>query len=144
MFWEGWFFGPKLFRSFLSKERITAQKYFKKKMGNFGQCALRHQSKWFQNIAILGLAFLVIEGFDRFETVASLDAYQITNYQFYKNSSFFVAWSPKNLRNRFLNQEFYGQLPEKAWSNGLFDFFKIVPFGAPGFSKDSKVEESVY
>ena len=35
---EGWPFGPRLFRLFLSKERIMAQKYFRE-MGNFGQHA---------------------------------------------------------------------------------------------------------
>ena len=32
---------------------------------------------------------------------------------------------------KFLNQEFYGQLPEQGWSKGSFNFSKIVPFGAP-------------
>ena len=69
----------------------------------------------------------------------------IPNYQLsvsFKTHHFF-AWFPKNSRE-FANQESYDQLLEKVWSNGLFDFFKIVPFGAPRFSKDSKVEESVY
>ena len=56
-FWKGSLFGPKLFRSFLSKERIMAQKYFRE-MGNFGQRVSRHQSRWFQNIAILGFCLV--------------------------------------------------------------------------------------
>ena len=68
---------------------------------------------------------------------------KLQTISFFQNSSFFVAWFPKNSRKKFLNQEFHGQLPEKAWSNGLFDFFEIVPLGAPRFSKDSKVEESI-
>ena len=45
----------------------------------------------------------------------------------YKNSFFLFAWFSKNLRE-FANQKSYGQLPEKAWSNGLFDFFqKLCP-----------------
>ena len=53
---------------------------------------------------------------------------------FSKNSSFFVAWFSKNSRNKFLNQEFYGQLLEQAWSNGLFDPFKNrAPRGTKAF-----------
>ena len=46
---------------------------------------------------------------------------------FFQHSSFFIAWFLKNSRNKFLNQEFHGQLPEQAWSNGLFDFSKSCP-----------------
>ena len=140
---EGWSFGPKLFISFLSKERIMAQKCFRK-MGNFGQHAPRHQSKMISRYHGLGILFCSWKRFGRFETVSK--SWCVPNYQisvFFKNSSFFVVWFPKN-SNEFANQESYGQLPEKAWSNGLFDFFKIVPLGAPRFSKDFKVEESVY
>ena len=85
------------------------------------------------------LRFWSSMGFDRLEAVASLDAYQITNYQFLsKTHLFFVAWFLKNSRNKFLNQEFYGQLPEKAWSKGLFDFSKSYPTGHQGFQKISK------
>ena len=69
------------------------------------------------------------KGFGRLEAVASLDAYQITNYQFFSKLIIFVAWFPKNSRKRFLNQEFHGQLPEKVWSKGLFDFSKSCPLG---------------
>ena len=63
----------------------------------------------------------------------------------YKNSLFFVAWFPKNSRNKFINQEFYGQLPEQVRSNGLFEIFsKIVPLRAPRlfYSNGSKVKMS--
>ena len=56
LFWKGFAFDPKLFRSFLSKERIMAQKYFRE-MGNFVQRASRYQSGWFQSIKILGFCF---------------------------------------------------------------------------------------
>ena len=59
LFWKGWFLVQRLFMSFLSKERIMARKY-SWKIGNFGQRALRHQSKWFRSITILGLVFMVI------------------------------------------------------------------------------------
>ena len=138
-------FGPKLFASFLSKKRIMAQKYFSE-MGNFGQRAPSRQSRWSLRISwSWGLVFLVLEKVRQVWSCSK--SWCVPNYPLsvsFKNSSFFVAWFPKNSRNKFLNQEFYGQLPEKAWSNGLFDFFKIVPLEAPGFSKDFKVEESVY
>ena len=79
---EGWPFGPKLFISFLSKERIVAQKC-SRKIGNFGQHAPRHQSKMISKHRGLGTCdFGHRGGFDRLEVVASLEAYEITNYQF--------------------------------------------------------------
>ena len=109
-------------------------------MGNFGQRAPRHQSRWFQNIAILGFCvFGHREGFGKLEAIASLDANQITNCQFFsKTYPFFVAWFSKNSINKFLNQEFYGQLPKKAWSKCLFDFPKSCPLGHQDFQKISK------
>ena len=58
-----------------------AQKYFGE-MGNFGQHAPRHQSKMISRYHGLGTLFCSLKRFGRFETVASLDAYQITKYQF--------------------------------------------------------------
>ena len=108
---KGWPFGPKLFISFLSKERIVAQKYFKE-IGNFGQRAPRYQSKMISKHRGLGTCiFGHRRGFDRLKAVASLDAYQINNYQFLSKTYHFFLF-PKNSRNKFLNQEFYGQLPE--------------------------------
>ena len=109
------------------------------------QCAMRHQLRWLQSVVILGLVFLVIK--EVWQVWSCSKSWCIPNYQIsisFKNSSFFVAWFSKNSRNKFLNQEFYGQLLENAWLKCLFDFFKIVPLGAPRFSKDSKVEESIY
>ena len=48
------------------------------------------------------LYFWSLKGFDRFKAVASLDAYQIINYQFpSKIHHFFVAWFLKNSRKSF-------------------------------------------
>ena len=48
------------------------------------------------------LYFWPLKGFGRFKAVASLDAYQITNYQFpSKTHHFFVAWFLKNSRRSF-------------------------------------------
>ena len=60
---------------------------------------------------------------------------------FFKNSSFFVTGFPKNSRNKFLNQEFYGQLLEQAWSKCLFNFSKSCPSGHQGFQKIPKWKE---
>ena len=65
-----------------SVKRKMGLKSIPEKWAIFGQCVLRHQSRWFQSITILGFCFAHWKGFDRLEAVASLDAYQITNYQF--------------------------------------------------------------
>ena len=76
------------------------------------------------------------KGFGGLEAVVSLDTYQITKHQFFfKNSSFFVTWFMKNSRNKFLNQGFYGQLPEQAWSKCLFNFSKSCPRGTKVFKR---------
>ena len=129
--------------SFLSKERIMAQKY-SWKMGNFGQRALRHQLSWFQSVTILRLLFLVIEKV--WQVWSCSKSWCIPNYQLsvsFKTHHFFCPIS-EEFENKFLNQEFYGQLPEQAWSNGLFDFSKSCPSGCQVFSNDSKEKESIY
>ena len=141
-FLKGLTFGPKLFRSFLSKERIMAQKCFWK-MGNFGQHAPRHQSKMISRYHGLGTLFCSLKRFGRFKTVASHDAYQITKYQFFQNSSFFVAWFSKNSR-RVSESRILRPIAWVSVIKRFIRFFKIVPLGTPRFSKDSKVEESVY
>ena len=89
---EGLAFGSRLLVSFLSRGKIWL-KSIPEKWAIFGQCALRHQSRWFQSVTILEPIFGYWKRFGRFEAVASLDAYQITNYQFpLKTHHFFVAW----------------------------------------------------
>ena len=66
---EGWPFGPRLFMSFLSKERIMAQKYFGE-MDNFGQHVPRHQSKRISRYHDLEILFCLWERFGRFEAVS--------------------------------------------------------------------------
>ena len=137
-------FCSKLFISFLSKERIMAQKY-SRKIGNFWSTCPKASIKVISEYHNLrDLCVWSLKGF--WQAWSCSKSWCIPNYQLsdsFKNSSFFVSWFSKNSRE-FANQKSYGQLPEKAWSNGLFDFFKIVPLGAPRFSKDFKVEESVY
>ena len=77
----------------------------------------------------LGILFYSWKRFDRFETASK--SWCIPNYQMsvFQKLVIFIAWFLKNSRKRFLNQEFHGQLPEKAWSHGLFDFPKSCPLG---------------
>ena len=122
-------FGSRLLVSFLSREKIWLKSIFEK-WAIFGQCALRHQSRWFQTVMILELVFWSLKRFGRFEAVASLDAYQITNYQFPSKTHHFYCLIFAEFE-KFLKQEFYGRLPEQAWSKDSFDLSKIMPLGAP-------------
>ena len=45
----------------ISVQRKIWLKNIPEKWAIFGQCARRHQSRWFQSVMILGLVFLVIE-----------------------------------------------------------------------------------
>ena len=77
-----WLFGPKLFISFLSKERIMTQKCYRE-MGNFwSTCPKASIEDDFKTSRFWDWRFWSSMGFDRLEAVASLDAYQITNCQF--------------------------------------------------------------
>ena len=53
-------FGLRLLVSFLSRKKIWLES-IPEKWAISGQYALRHQLRWFQNVTILGLLFLVIE-----------------------------------------------------------------------------------
>ena len=57
LFWLLAFWSKGVYTNTVNKKRIMAQKYFRE-MGNFGQRAPRHQSRWFQNIAILGFCLV--------------------------------------------------------------------------------------
>ena len=76
---KGWPFGPKLFISFLSKERVMAQKCFWG-MGNFWSTCLKALVRMISVYHDLGILFCSLKIFGRFETVASLDAYQIISF----------------------------------------------------------------
>ena len=78
-----------------------------------------------------GLCFWSLKEFGRFKAITSLDVYQITKCQFFQKLIIFCCLIFEEFVKKFLNQEFYGQLPEQAWSKGLFDFSKIMPLGAP-------------
>ena len=85
-----WLFDPKLFIPLLSTKRVMAQKCFRE-MGNFRSMCLEASIKVISEYHDLGILFCSLKRFGRFENVASLDAYQITKYQFFKNSSFFIG-----------------------------------------------------
>ena len=92
------FFGPKLFRSFLSKERIMAQKYFRE-MGAFWLTCPKASIWVISKYRDLGiLRFWSLMGFDRLEPVASLDAYQITNYPLLSKTHHFLLLDFRRIR----------------------------------------------
>ena len=114
---KGWSFGPKLFISFLSKERIMAQKC-SREMGNFlSTCPKAPIKAILEYHDLRVLCFWSLKGFSQAWSCSK--SWCIPNYQLsvsFKNLSFFVAWFSKNSRNNFLNQKFCGHMPEQAWS----------------------------
>ena len=87
---KGWSFGPKLFISFLSKEKIMTQKR-SREMGNFWLTCPKASIRVISEYHDLGdLCFWSWRDFGKLEAVASLDAYQITNYQFLSKTHHFL------------------------------------------------------
>ena len=70
--------------------------------------------------------FCSLKRFGRFETVASLDTYQITNYQFYKNSSFLLP-DFRRIRERVSKSGILGPIAWVGVIKRFIQFFKIVP-----------------
>ena len=60
LFWLLAFWSKGVYTNTVNKKRIMAQKYFRE-MGNFGQRALRHQSRWFWKYHDFRDLFLLIE-----------------------------------------------------------------------------------
>ena len=106
-----WLFGPKLFIPLLSKKRVMAQKCFRK-MGNSRSMCPKTLINVISGYHDLGILFCLLKRFGKFETVASLDAYQITKYQFFQKLVLFCCLISKEFEKEFLNQEFWSQLPE--------------------------------
>ena len=104
-FWKGWLLVRGCLYHFFPED--MAQKY-SRKMGNFWSTCPRHQLKMILKYHGLGTFFLVIERvLTGLKLLASLDAYQITKYQFFqKLVIFFVAWFSKNSRKSFWNRNF--------------------------------------
>ena len=79
---EGLAIGSRLLVSFLSKGKIWLKSILEK-WTIFGQTCLKTSIRVFSKYHDLrDLCFWSLKMFGRFEAVASLDAYQITNYQF--------------------------------------------------------------
>ena len=92
-----WLFGPKLFIPLLSTKRVMAQKYFRG-MGNFRSMCLKALVRMISVYHDLGILFCSLKMFGRFETVASLDAYQIINYQFLSKTHHFLLPDFRRIR----------------------------------------------
>ena len=126
---KGWSFGPKLFISFLSKERIMARKCYREMDNFWSTCPKVSIKDDFKVSRSWDLHFWSSKGF--WQAWSCSKSWCIPNYQLsvsFKNSSFLLP-DFEEFEKKFLNREFYGQLPEQAWSNGLFDFSKSCPLG---------------
>ena len=88
--------------------------------------------RWFQSIAVLGLAFLVIEGF--WYAWSYSKSWCIPNYQLsvsFKNLSFFVAWSSKNSKKKsFQVRDFMASCLNRQ-DQKIYLIFKSVPLSMP-------------
>ena len=112
----------------------------------FGQHASRHQSKMISKYHGLGTCVFGHRGV--LTGLKLSKSWCIPNYQlsvFFKNSSFLLP-NFGEFEKKFLNREFYGQMPEQEWSNGLFDFSKLCLLRHHVFfySNDSIVKKNVY
>ena len=131
---------------FVEQERVMAWRV-PEKWAIFGQRALRHQSRWFQSITILGLVFLVIERV--WQAWSYNKSWRIPNYQIskpYKNLSFFIAWFSKNSRKRVSKS---GVLRPIAWAGVIkrfIWFFKNYAIRGTkvSYSNGFKMKGSVY
>ena len=87
---KGLAFGSRLLVSFLSKGKNMAQKYSQGTSNFWSTCpkALITVISEYHNFR--DLCFWSSEGFGKLEAVASLDAYQITNYQFLSKTHHFM------------------------------------------------------
>ena len=90
------------FIPFLSARKDYGSKMFSKNGQFWSACpktTIKDDSEilWFWELCFWSLKIIC-----RFGAVASFDAYQITNYQFFsKTHHFFVAWLSKNSRRSF-------------------------------------------
>ena len=114
-----------------------AQKCFRK-MGNFGQHAPRHQSKMISRYHGLGTLFCSLKRFGRFETVASLDAYQITKYQFFSKLIIFCCLIFEEFEKSFWIRNFKANCLSRRDQKVYSIFSKSCLSGHQGFQKISK------
>ena len=100
------------------------------KNGQFWSTCPRHQSRWFQNITILGLVFLVFAKV--WQVWSCSKSWCIPNYQLsvsFKNSSFFVAWFSKNLRESFHVRDSMASCLSRHDQKVYSIFQKLCPLG---------------
>ena len=138
---EGWPLVRGWSYHFCPKGKIGLKSIFWE-MGNFWSMCLEASIKVIFEYHDLGILFCSLKRFGRFKAVASLDAYQITNYQFLQKFIFSFAWFSKNLRE-FANQESYGQCLRRCDQMVYWIFSKSCLSVHQGFQKIPKWE-SVY
>ena len=139
-----WLFGPKLFIPLLSTKMVMAQKCFRE-MGNFRSMCPKTLIKVISRYHDLGILFCSLKRFGRFETEASLDAYQITKYQFFQKLVIFLLPDFRRIRERVSELGILGPIAWVGVIKTFIRFFKIVPLEVPHFySNDFTMKWSVY
>ena len=93
----------------------------------------RYSSRWFQGITILGFCFARGKGLAGLKLLASLDAYQITNYQFLQKFIFSFAWFLKNSRNDFWIRNFKANCLSRRDQKVSLIFQNRAPWGTMFF-----------
>ena len=86
-------------------KKVMAQKCFGR-MGNFRSTCLKALVRMISVYHNLGILFCSLKMFGRFKTVASLDAYQIINYQFLSKTHHFCCLIFEEFEKWFLDQKF--------------------------------------
>ena len=117
-------------------QRKNMARKYSREMGNFWSTCPKASIKVISEYHdFRDLCFCSSKGFWRAWSCS--ESWCIPNYQlsiFFKNSSFLLP-DFEEFEKKFPNREFYGQMPEQAWSNGLFDFSKSYPLGHHVFFK---------
>ena len=96
-FEKGWLLVQGCSYQFYPKKGLWLKKC-SRKMGNFWSTCPKTLIKVIPGYQDLGILFCSLK---RFEAIASLDAYQITNYQFLQKFIFYTTWFPTNSRKSF-------------------------------------------
>ena len=128
-FWKGWLLVQGCLYHFCPNKRLWL-KSVTKKWVIFGQHAPRHQSKMISKHRDLGTCIFGHPG-----VLIGLKLQQVLMHtklpiiSFFQKLIIFCYLIFEKFEKAFLNQEFYGQLPEHAWSRGFFDFSKSCPLG---------------
>ena len=142
-FWKGWLLVRGCSYHFYPEEKYGSE-VFPKKWAILVNVPRGINQGDFRVSRFWDLYFWSLKGFGRFKAVASLDAYQITNSQFLQKIHLFVCLIFEEFE-RVSKSRILWSVAWAGMNKKFIRFFsKIVPLGAPGFSKDSKVAKSVY